>query len=206
MDPWPLRHLVLRTPRLELRPDDDAGLLELVEEVRRGVHPPDYMPFFVPWTAQPPRQTLQWYWSQRAALSTDDWTINFLVRLDGKVIGSQGCTARNFALTREIDTGSWLGQRHQGKGLGTEMRAAVVMFGFDHLKAERMTSGAFDDNHASHGVSRKLGYHPNGTERLVVQGKVRTVIRLAVTPDQFTRPPWSMEVAGLDDCLSLLTA
>ena len=24
-DPWPLRHLVLRTPRLELRPDDDAG-------------------------------------------------------------------------------------------------------------------------------------------------------------------------------------
>ena len=30
-DPWPLRHLVLRTPRLELRPEDDAGLLELVD-------------------------------------------------------------------------------------------------------------------------------------------------------------------------------
>ena len=38
-EPWPLRHLVLRTPRLELRPDDDAGLLELVEEAYRGVHP-----------------------------------------------------------------------------------------------------------------------------------------------------------------------
>jgi hypothetical protein len=50
-DPWPLRHLVLRTPRLELRPDD-AGLLELVEEAYRGVHPPDRMPFLVPWTLE----------------------------------------------------------------------------------------------------------------------------------------------------------
>lgn len=42
MDPWPLRHLVLHTPRLELRPDDDAGLqlgevLQLVEPVGQRV-------------------------------------------------------------------------------------------------------------------------------------------------------------------------
>ena len=36
-DPWPLRHLVLRTPRLELRPDDDAGLLELVDLAHEGI-------------------------------------------------------------------------------------------------------------------------------------------------------------------------
>ena len=38
-------HLVLRTPRLELRPDDDAGLHELVDVAYRGVHPPEEMPF-----------------------------------------------------------------------------------------------------------------------------------------------------------------
>jgi hypothetical protein len=36
-EPWPLRHLVLRTPRLELRPDDDAGLLDgTATAARRG--------------------------------------------------------------------------------------------------------------------------------------------------------------------------
>ena len=38
MEHWPLRHLVLRTPRLELRPDDIAGLDELVA-VAYGRHP-----------------------------------------------------------------------------------------------------------------------------------------------------------------------
>jgi hypothetical protein len=32
MDHRPLRDLVLRTPRLELRPDDDEWLSEIVEE------------------------------------------------------------------------------------------------------------------------------------------------------------------------------
>ena len=51
---WPLRHLVLRTPRLELRPDDDAGLAELVDVAYRGVHPPEQMPFAMPWTDADP--------------------------------------------------------------------------------------------------------------------------------------------------------
>jgi len=51
-DPWPLRHLVLRTPRLELRPDDDAGLLELVDLAHEG--PRSFLdPFLHPWTDAP---------------------------------------------------------------------------------------------------------------------------------------------------------
>lgn len=64
-DPWPLRHLVLRTPRLELRPDDDPGLLELLAEACQGVHPPERMPFGFPWTDAPPPR-----WSARASSST----------------------------------------------------------------------------------------------------------------------------------------
>jgi RimJ/RimL family protein N-acetyltransferase len=206
MDPWPLRHLVLRTPRLELRPDDDPGLLELVEQARQGVHAPDVMPFMVPWTERPAHQIIQHYWETRAALGPDDWTINFLVRLDGRVIGMQGMSARDFAVTREANTGSWLGRRHQGQGYGTEMRAAVAMFAFDHLRAERMLSAAFSDNSASHGVSRKLGYLPDGVERVAVKGKLHTNIRLVLTPERFARfrPEWSLDVTGLDDCLPLL--
>src|SRR5688500_5382455 len=136
MDHWPFRNLVLRTPRLELRPDDDEGLAELADVTLEGVHPPDRMPFGVEWTDAPRDQlginTLQFYWSQRAALSTQRWTLNFLVRLGGRVIGTQGLGADDFPVLREVTSGSWHGLLHQGQGVGTEMRAAVLMFAFDH--------------------------------------------------------------------------
>jgi len=47
---WPLAELVVRTPRLELRPDDDAGLAALADRAIDGVHPADEMPFLEPWT------------------------------------------------------------------------------------------------------------------------------------------------------------
>jgi RimJ/RimL family protein N-acetyltransferase len=207
-DPWPLRHLVLRTPRLELRPDDDAGLLELAEEARLGVHPPELMPFVTPWTDADPAdlgpRTLQHYWSVRAALTAARWTVNFLVRYDGHVIGVQGLGSGEFAVTREITTGSWIGLRHQGRGIGTEMRAAVLMFGFDHLGAIRARSAAFADNPASLRVSEKLGYRRDGTEVFVRRGRPAEDVRLVVTPDAFRRPDWTLQVEGLAACLPVL--
>ncbi|OLT11299.1 GNAT family N-acetyltransferase [Pseudonocardia sp. CNS-139] len=207
-DPWPLRHLVLRTPRLELRPDDDAGLLELVAEARRGVHPPERMPFVVPWTDDPPDrlgvETLRFHWLQRASVGPDDWPLNLLVRLDGRVIGSQGVHGTHFAVVRSVLTGSWIGLRHQGRGIGTEMRAAVLAFAFDHLGAVRARSGAFTDNLASLRVSERLGYRRNGSEWVPRRGVPAEQVRLVVTPETFVRPDWELEVDGLDACRPLL--
>jgi RimJ/RimL family protein N-acetyltransferase len=209
MDPWPFRHLVLRTPRLELRPDDDEGLLELVEEAHRGVHPPEEMPFGIAWTDAAPedlgRNVLQFHWRVRATLTPADWNLNFLVRLDGRVIGTQGLTARDFAIGREVSTGSWIGLRHQGKGIGTEMRAAVLLFAFDHLGAAQARSSAHIGNPKSNGVSRKLGYVEDGTELLVRRGEATEDVRLLVTRDRFARPPWTLGVTGITECLGLLT-
>jgi hypothetical protein len=122
VDPWPLRHLVLRTPRLELRPDDDAGLLELVDVTDAGIHDPGWMPFKVPWTQVPRkdlgRNTMQYYWSMRASLTASQWVVNFLVRVDGRVIGNQGISSRDLAIRREVQTGSWIGKSFQGEGIG----------------------------------------------------------------------------------------
>ncbi|HEX3791107.1 MAG TPA: GNAT family protein [Pseudonocardiaceae bacterium] len=207
-DPWPLRHLVLRTPRLELRPDDDAGLLELVDEAQHGVHPPDEMPFNVPWTDAAPAElgpnTLAFYWSQRVSLRAGSWGVNFLVRLDGRVIGNQGLSGTRLALTREVSTGSWIGLRHQGKGIGTEMRAAVLMFAFDHLGALRARSAAAEENLRSRGVSRRLGYVEDGSETVVVRDRATTHVRLVLAAEKFARPDWELTVSGLDGCRSLL--
>jgi RimJ/RimL family protein N-acetyltransferase len=207
-EPWPLRHLVLRTPRLELRPDDDAGLDELVEVAYAGVHPPEEMPFGEPWTDTDPRYlgrgTLQHFWQQRAALAPEDWNVHFLVRLGGRVLGVQSLHARQFAITREVSTGSWLGLRDQGKGIGTEMRAAVLMLAFDHLGAVCARSSAYVDNAASNRVSAKLGYRADGSAVRVRRGKPVEELRLRVTPATFVRPGWVLDVDGLDGCLGLL--
>jgi RimJ/RimL family protein N-acetyltransferase len=207
-DPWPLRHLVLRTPRLVLRPDDDAGLLELAEEARLGVHPPELMPFLTPWSDAAPAEralsTLQWHWSKRAELRPTGWNVHFLVRFDGRVVGTQELGAREFAVTREVATGSWLGLRHQGRGIGTEMRAAVLMFAFDALGATRARSGAFVGNAASLRVSEKLGYRPDGSETVVRRGVATDDVRLLLTPEAFCRPGWELETEGVAECLPML--
>jgi RimJ/RimL family protein N-acetyltransferase len=203
-DPWPLRDLVLRTPRLELRPDDDEGLRELVEVARAGVHPPEYMPFLHAWTDVDPREQgremLQYFWSQRARVHPESWSVHFLVRHQGQVVGVQGMIGRDFGVLRSVSSGSWLGLAHQGRGFGSEMRAAVLQLAFDHLGAVEAASGAFVDNHASLRVSEKLGYRPNGTLRHVRRGEPVTEVVLRLEPAGFIRPAWTLRVEGLDAC------
>jgi RimJ/RimL family protein N-acetyltransferase len=193
---------------LELRPDDDAGLFELADEARRGVHAPELMPFVTAWTDDDPENralnTLRWHWQKRAALRPESWSLEFLVRLDGRVVGTQALGATDFAVTRGVHTGSWLGLRHQGRGIGTEMRAAVLMFAFDHLGATHARSAAFVDNPASLRVSEKLGYRPDGTEIIARRGKLAEDVRLLLERDLFRRPDWALEVEGLEACLPML--
>ncbi|MBO0851834.1 MAG: GNAT family N-acetyltransferase [Pseudonocardia sp.] len=209
-DPWPLRALRLRTPRLELRPDDDTGLIELAGQALAGVHPPEQMPFDVPWTDADPqelgRNVLQHFWSQRAALRPDGWALHFLIRLAGRVIGVQSLSATSFAVTREVDTGSWLGSRYQRQGYGTEMRAAVLSLAFDHLGARTARSAAFVDNAASLAVSHRLGYRPDGSVTAIRRGAPAEQVRLLLTWEEFQRhrPAWCPEVAGLAGCRELL--
>jgi RimJ/RimL family protein N-acetyltransferase len=208
IEPWPLRHLVLRTPRLTLRPDDDAGLYELAALAVCGIHPPDEMPFAHPWTDQTPddlvRGTVQHSWAARAQLRPSDWRVGFLVRHAGRVIGVQDLSAKDFAITRQVSTGSWLGSAHQRLGFGTEMRAAVLLLAFDHLGATAARSGAYVDNPASLRVSEKLGYRRDGANTWARRGLAVTEIRLVLAAEAFVRPEWTLDVAGLDGCRELL--
>jgi RimJ/RimL family protein N-acetyltransferase len=209
-DPWPLRHLVLRTPRLTLRPDDDAGLDELAALALRGVHPPEQMPFLKPWTDQAPddlvRGTVQYHWGARSQLTTSNWRVHFLVRHDGLVVGTQELSAKDFGITGEVSSGSWLGAAYQRRGFGTEMRAAVLLLAFDHLGATLARSGAFTDNPASLRVSEKLGYRPDGFNTIARRGTAATELRLVLQAGHFVRPEWTVQVDGLDGCRAMLGA
>lgn len=199
-DPWPVHGLVLRTPRLELRPDDDASLRELVALAHRGIHPASEMPFQEPWTAADPRYLgrgmLQHFWSQRAALCPESWGLHFVVRAGGRVAGIQSLTAHRFAVLREVDTGSYLGREFQGRGYGTEMRAGVLAFAFDLLGATTARSGYLEGNAASARVSQRLGYRPDGTRLLPTGGERVVERRLVLEREDFVRPARPPEVRG----------
>nr|WP_222132397.1 GNAT family protein [Pseudonocardia sp. C8] len=200
-DPWPLHGLVLRTPRLELRPDDDPSIRELVVTVHAaGVHPADEMPFAMPWTDADPRYLgrgmAQYLWGRRAACSPEDWSIHFIVRVDGEVAGLQELAATRFDVLREVRTGSYLGRRFQRRGYGTEMRAAVLAFAFDRLGATTARSAYLEGNESSARVSRRLGYRPDGTALTVARGPRVVEHRLLLTAGAFVRPGWELRVEG----------
>jgi RimJ/RimL family protein N-acetyltransferase len=179
---WPLAGLRLQTPRLELRLPSENDLDALAALAALGVHDPLVQPFTFPWTdvsaADRARSTLQYQWTQWAQWKPEKWSLELAVAYDGTIVGAQGMSADNFAVLRQVSTGSWLGLEHQGQGIGTEMRAAILYLAFAGLGARDAVSAAFCDNPASLRVSRKLGYADDGIERQISRGRPAVLQRL----------------------------
>jgi RimJ/RimL family protein N-acetyltransferase len=146
-DYWPLLELRVRTPRLELRYPDDDDLTLLADLTREEIQAPGLMPFTSPWTRAPAEQrpgtALRFWWGLRSNLAVERWTLTFLVLDDGEPVGVQDIAATYFPVTRSVGTGSWIVQRHQGRGVGKEMRAAVLHLAFEGLGAAEAHTSAF---------------------------------------------------------------
>jgi RimJ/RimL family protein N-acetyltransferase len=200
-DLWPPFALTVAHGPVTLAPVRDTDLPELVALAVSGVHRPEEMPFFVPWTVGTPDEVrvriLQYHWAQRAAMTPTAWKLEMAVRVDGDIVGCQGISTHDYAITRTGETGSWLGSAHQGRGIGTLMRQAICAFMFDHLGATQITSGAFLDNPASLAVSRKVGYRENGVTRLARGGEMALNQRLVLTEPDLIRPDHDLRVDGV---------
>lgn len=207
---WPLFDLRVRTPRVELRGVDDELAHALAILATGGVHDPATMPFAVAWTElEPPeleRGVLQYHWRNRAELSTDAWTVALAAIVDGAVVGTIDLRSRQFPVLRQFETGSWLGRAHQSQGLGSEMRLAALHLGFDGFGAERATTRAFEDNAASLGVTRRLGYRETGRVHTVSRGAPRISVDFELHRDDFaTRLRRDdIVVEGAEACRELL--
>jgi RimJ/RimL family protein N-acetyltransferase len=208
-DVFPPFGLVVRAGALEMRGITDDLLVGICELAERGIHDPDEMPFYFPWSTAPAgelaRNTAAYHWSVRAGFRPDDFRLELAVLWDGELVGCQGVSATGFPVTRSGETGSWLGREFQGRGIGTTMRRAMCALLFDHLGFEEVTSAAFVDNPASLAVSRKVGYLPNGTRRLVRrEGELALNQVLLLTPDRFDRGDVAVEVSGADAVRSFI--
>ena len=133
---WPLFRLRLATDRLELRPPTDDEIAELARVARRGIHGDDVMPFANGWTDYPERVGRRFASTYGPGAG---WRIE-----PGRCRSPSSSTASRFGVEqmkgeafpklRTVGTGSWLARAHQRRGIGSEMRAAVLDFTFTALE------------------------------------------------------------------------
>ena len=205
LDAWPLFGITIRTPRLELRPVDDELIPELARVARDGIHDAGHTPFGTGWTDRPAEDWetgfARYFWLQRGSWNVDSWALPFAVLAGGAPIGVQQLTAESFPMLRTFGTGSWLSRSHHRQGLGTEMRAGVLHFGFRALGAELAVTGAFPANRGSIRVSEKIGYLPNGIRRDRARDRPVDSVLFRLPRDVWERSPRiPVEVEGFEGC------
>jgi len=213
---FPFFDLVVRTPRVELRYPSDVEVVALADLAAGGIHDPASSPFTIPWTdVEPPllqQQACRYFWRCRAELGPEHLRLPMAVYdLDPPIgegptlVGVQDLQGDEVPIVRRAASGSWLGRAHQGRGLGKEMRAAILHLGFEGLGLRQMTTSAWADNEPSLGVTRSLPYRPNG-EHLAKRGDVadRHLDFLMERADWERVRRDDITVAGLAPCLPVL--
>jgi RimJ/RimL family protein N-acetyltransferase len=161
---WPLFDLRLTTPDLTLRPMTEADLGIVSDLLPDDV---DMDPAATSFGLPDPRIERgaivhQSYWKAMGGWSTAKWRLNFVVHAGENLIGAQELEGNDFLTLRTVDSASFLVPKARGKGLGKQMRTAVLRLAFDEMGAKAAITSAYHDNHESLGVSRSLGYQPNG--------------------------------------------
>lgn len=127
---YPPLNLEVRTPRLTLAGATDELLERLVPIVRAGVADAAPWPFDDPMSlyADSPDREWRWLrgiWAGRARVD------------DGEAIGMQNLKGSDFSKFGTVSSFSWLAPGQRGRGIGTEMRAAVLHLAFAGLGRAR---------------------------------------------------------------------
>jgi RimJ/RimL family protein N-acetyltransferase len=204
-DLWPQYELNISTPRLELHLPHEEELAALAHLAGNGVHRANERPFLTPWTDGRPEDrsqfVLQEHWGQLGRWDVAAWQLELGVFHQGQPIGIVTLRARDFLVVREVMTSSWLGIDYQGKGYGTEARVGLLTLAFDHLGARAALTEVFQDNHASQGVSRKLGYEHDGISVDARGSEAVVSDRLRLTRDKWVQgKQLTVRVDGMAAC------
>ncbi|MFL0286669.1 GNAT family N-acetyltransferase [Mycobacterium sp. SMC-21] len=207
--PWPLAELEVITPVLRLCHVTDDLADALAQLAAEGIHDPATMPFAVPWTdAVSPeleRNTVAYFQQTRAEVSTEHWDVPLAVIVGDEAVGVCAVTADGFPARRTVSTGSWLGRRYQGHGLGREMRTAALQLIFAGFDADAARTAAWHDNAASLGVTRSLPYVQTGSSRQSRRGVFDTMLEFTMTRAQWeTLRRSDIELIGVDAVIDQL--
>lgn len=209
---YPLLNVVVSTPIVQLRGATDDLLDQLAPLVREGKTDADPPPYDDPtslYEKDPELRVQKWLrgiWRGRGRVDADFWRLYFAVFLDGRAVGMQDLVGDKFSTYGTVTTFSWLSSDVRRRGLGREMREAILHLAFEGLGTSEAISEAFMDNAGSNGVSRALGYEPNGTTWDTRRGEPERIRCWRLTRDTWeSRRREDIEIDGVDACRAILT-
>lgn len=202
---WPLHGIRLRTADLDLRVMTEADLPTLWELLPDDVEMNPHATTYAGLDDRANRRAVlaQGYWRALGVWSPDDWALPFVVRSGGEVVGAQWLEGPDWRADRTVDSSSWLVAPARGRGLGKQMRAAVLALAFGPLQADAAVSSAVVDNGSSLGVSRALGYRDTHRSVLEHSGETLQHVRLERATWEGSGQAHGVVIAGVSQALPL---
>jgi [ribosomal protein S5]-alanine N-acetyltransferase len=147
---------ILQTERLILRPYTENDIAELVPLIgaREVAATTLHIPY--PYTEQDAKELI--------ACTRQGNLLRRTIRTrDGKFIGGVGLNVEQDHQRAEL--GYWIGVPYWGQGYATEAARAMMRYGFDDLRLNRIFASHFSKNPASGRVLIKLGMGHEGCQR-----------------------------------------
>ena len=199
------------TPRLELVGATDELLEALAPVVAAGKATADPPPWDDPnsfYEPDPDTRVEKWMqgvWRARGTVRSDLWRLNFIVLVDDEPVGQQDLTGHDFDAFGTVESTSWVSSDVRRRGIGSEMRTAIVHLAFEGLGAAEAHSEGAVDNVGSNAVSERLGYERNGVAWATHQDKPVLGQRW-----RLTRPAWetnrrsNITMTGVAECRKVL--
>jgi RimJ/RimL family protein N-acetyltransferase len=203
---WPLLDLRITTRDLVLTPLTEGDLAEVVRALPDDVEQdPRATTYGLDDRTQRGVVVHQEYWRSYGTWTPQAWRFHLAVRRGDRLVGLQELQGDDFPTLRTVDTSSWLVPDERGAGVGKAMRRAVLALAFGPMEALAAVTSAWHDNHASLGVSRSVGYLPNGESLLARDGGGDTRLHLRLTRDDWLAgkavgPADPVEIDGFDPC------
>lgn len=208
---YPPFEVKVSTPRLELHGATDALLERLAPIVRVGGATADPPPWDDPSSFYEPDPELRvhgWLraiWRGRGTVTAERWRLYFAVMLDGEPVGMQDLIGHEFDTFGTVESSSWVATDVRERGIGTEMRAAILHLAFEGLGAAEAHSEAAVDNAGSNRISERLGYEANGTSWATHQGKPVLGRRWKLLRSTWeVRRRSDIELHGVEECRAML--
>lgn len=188
---WPQAGLSIGVGHMRLCWATDEILCQLAEVAAEGEQPPQEHPFHSEWSLASPEERARWVlqqqWKHRGNVAHGVLNFQLAVLYKDEPVGLQIARSQDWQTTRVAETGAWLGHKYQRQGWGTQMRALICELLFSGFDALEVHSASFVDNRGAIGVSRKLGFVPNGTVWADRAGERVEIERFRLTKEKWAQ-------------------
>jgi len=111
----------------------------------------------------------------------------FAIVRNDDCIGGIGLNLQNDVNRMNADIGFWLGEPFWGHGIATEAVRALLKYGFETLRLNRIQANIFESNLATRCVLKKTGFAKEGRLRksVVKNGQIMDQLVFAILQDEF---------------------